>query len=191
MADPAERLSLPYAEYLAREANSDVKHEYVNGEVYAMAGGTIEHGALIFQVGGLIRAALANGPCIGFSSDVRVRISAFNRSYYPDLSVVCGKVERASDDSQAIVNPTVIVEVLSESTELYDRGEKSWHYRTLPSLREYVLVSQDKKRVEVFERGANGTWVLREAGPNEGIRVASISLDLSVNEIYQGQIYDA
>jgi Uma2 family endonuclease len=175
---------MTYAEYLALERTSEEKHEYVNGQVYSMAGGTPDHGRLAMNLGGLLRAALAGKPCAVFSSDVRVRIEATGRSTYPDLSVVCGRLARAGDDNDAITNPTVLVEVLSDTTEASDRGDKFAHYRRLPSLREYVLVSQTAERIEIFHRGDRGDWVLTEAGSGETIRLESIDVALAVDDVY-------
>src|SRR5687767_10346827 len=138
-APPAK---LTYAEYLLLERREDAKHEYLDGVVRAMAGGTPEHGRLAMQLGHRVRTARGDLPCVVLSSDVRVRIEATSRSTYPDLSIVCGRLERSTVDEDAIVNPVVIVEVLSDRTEAYDRGEKFRHYRRIESLREYVLVSQ-------------------------------------------------
>ena len=173
-----------YEEYLAREKKSETKHEYVNGEIYSMAGGTPEHGRLAIAVGRILGNALAGRPCAVFSSDVRVRIEATGRSTYPDLSVVCGRLERAADDADAITNPVAIVEILSESTEASDRGDKFAHYRQLASLREYVLVSQSTRRIEVFRRNESGDWVLSEAGPGQFARLESIDVSLPVDDVY-------
>jgi len=115
---------MTYAEYLAAEAVAEARHEFLNGEVWEMAGGTIEHGALTLAAAGELRAALRGKPCRAFSSDVRVRIPETDLATYPDLSIVCGQLETAPDDKDAITNPIVLVEVLSDSTEAYDRGAK-------------------------------------------------------------------
>ncbi|MCA9685323.1 MAG: Uma2 family endonuclease, partial [Myxococcales bacterium] len=154
---------MDYAAYLEAEAAAEVKHEYLRGEVYAMAGGTPEHAALAMAVGAELTLALRGRPCRVFSSDLRVRIEATDLSTYPDITVVCGALERSAVDPQAVVNPTLIVEVLSDSTEAYDRGEKFSHYRRLPSLRAYVLVSQHEARLEAYIRNDDGAWVLSEA----------------------------
>lgn len=142
-------------DYLELERTSDVKHELINGEVYAMAGGSAEHGALVLAVARALGNALEGKPCRTFSSDVRVRVEFTASNFYLDVSVVCGKLATARDDEHAITNPVVLVEVLSDSTERNDRGPKAAHYRRLPSLKEYVLVSQDERRVEV--QRLNGT----------------------------------
>jgi len=156
--DPVVKTKLTYAEYLAAERKSDVKLEYLRGEVWAMAGGAIEHGRLVLNVGAELRRALAGKRCVAFGSEVKIRVVETDRSTYPDASVVCGKQEIAVDDEHAITNPTVLVEVLSDSTEASDRGEKFAHYRRLASFQEYVLVSQTSPRIEVFRRDG-ATWV--------------------------------
>lgn len=174
---------LSYAEYLALEAASEVRHEYLRGEAWAMAGGTPEHGRIQANLAYELRRALGRRPCVVLSSDVRVRIESSDRTTYPDLSVVCGKRETARDDPHAIVNPTLIVEVLSESSERSDRGEKFAHYRRLDSLQEYVLVAQEARRIEVFRRTPEG-WILTEAGPGEHVALASIDARLAVDDVY-------
>ena len=148
----APRVFMSYPEYLAAERGAKTRHEYLSGTSWAMAGGTPEHGRLAAALAGELRGKLRGRPCAVFSSDVRIRIAATDRTTYPDLSVVCGKRETAADDPDALVNPIVIVEVLSDSTEADDRGAKFAHYRRLESLREYVLVSQHERRIEVFRR---------------------------------------
>jgi len=181
MAEAVPRAS--YIEYLALEAESEQKHEYLDGLILAMSGGTLEHGRLAIAAAQELGRLLADKPCRVFSSDARVRVESTHRSTYPDLSVVCGEVLRASDDGEAITNPILLVEVLSESTERSDRGEKFAHYRRLDSLQDYVLISQTEARVECFHRTEAG-WVLTEAGPGEALRLASIEGSLSVDALY-------
>jgi Uma2 family endonuclease len=138
---------------------------------------------LIGQLTGLIRDALKGRPCVALPADVRVRIRAADRATYPDLHVVCSAVEADPDDTHAVVNPTVIVEVLSDSTVESDRGDKFAAYRRLRSLREYVLVSQHERRIDVYCREKSG-WHLDDFGPGERFRLASIDVELSVDEVY-------
>jgi Uma2 family endonuclease len=182
---------MTYADYLIAEAVAKVRHEYLKGEVWAMAGGTIEHGALALAVAGELRAALRGKPCRAFSSDVRVRIPETDLATYPDLSVVCGKLETAPEDKDAITNPIVLVEVLSDSTEAYDRGAKAAHYRRIASLREYVLVSQNEPRIEVQRRVEGGRWELLEARPGETIELASLGVRLDVAAVYTNPLDEA
>jgi len=179
---------MTYPQYLAAEASAEVRHEYLAGEVWAMAGGTIEHGALAAAIGRELGGALRGKPCRVFSSDVRVRIAETDLATYPDLSVVCGSLATAPDDEDAITNPIVLVEVLSDSTEAYDRGAKSAHYRRIASLREYVLVSQAEPRVEVFRRSEGGRWELIEARPGETIELASLGVELDVAALYENPL---
>ncbi|MBI2216263.1 MAG: Uma2 family endonuclease [Candidatus Rokubacteria bacterium] len=184
MSQPAPVLRMTYAEYLELERSSEVKHEYLRGEAFALAGGSPEHSRLAANLIGELRAALRGRPCAVFTSDARVRIEATDRTTYPDVSVVCHRLQHAADDPEAIVNPVVIVEVLSGATEADDRGEKFAHYRRLPSLREYVLVSQRATRIEVYRR-QDDRWVLAEAGAGEALRLESIDVALSVDEVYR------
>ncbi|MGE0790422.1 MAG: Uma2 family endonuclease [Sandaracinaceae bacterium] len=176
-----------YAEYQRREASSEGKHEYISGAVVAMAGGSIEHGRLVGRLGTLLSLALADRPCVVLPSDVRVRIRAADRATYPDLSVVCGEIERDEDDAHAIVNPVVIVEVLSDSTAESDRGDKFADYRRLPSLREYVLVSQRERRVDVYRRDGR-RWTLDEHRQGEMLNLEAISASLDVDDLYRDGI---
>ncbi|MSP63049.1 MAG: Uma2 family endonuclease [Myxococcales bacterium] len=185
----SEKLSMSCQEFVAFEAASDIKHEYLRGEVFAMAGGTPEHAALQASLGGELRQALRGRPCRVFSADLKVRVVETDLFTYPDLSVVCGKLERAPGDDNAIVNPTLLVEVLSDSSEAYDRGEKFAHYRRIPSLRDYVLVSQRAPRMEVFSRNG-ATRQFTEAGPGEVIALPSLEIAISVDEVYRDPLAD-
>jgi Uma2 family endonuclease len=182
MADAAKRRA-SYAEYLALEESSERKHEYVSGAIVAMAGGTIEHGRLVSRITVLLSTALAGRPCVVLPADVRVRIRAADRATYPDVHVVCGQVERDPDDEHALVNPMVIVEVLSDSTAESDRGDKFADYRRLGSLREYVLVSQRERRIDVYRRDGR-RWVLDEHRRGEVLRLEAIDVELAVDDIY-------
>jgi Uma2 family endonuclease len=178
------RTTMTYAEYLAAEDTSEVKHEYLRGQVWAMAGGTIEHGRLAGAVVAALTQALRGKPCVVLTSDVRIRVEDTDRSTYPDVSVVCGTREVSAIDPNALANPKVLVEVLSDSTEADDRGEKFAHYRRIPSLQGYVLVSQRTQRIEVYTRKGD-EWVLGEAGPGQVVRVHAVDVELSVDEIYR------
>jgi Uma2 family endonuclease len=138
---------MTYAAYLAAEELSETKHEYLCGEVFAMAGGTPEHAALMAAITVELGTALRGRPCRVYSSELRIRIDVTDLSTYPDVSVVRGELKTSSIDRNAITNPILIIEVLSDSTEAYDRGEKFSHYRRLPSLREYLLLSQHQPRI--------------------------------------------
>ena len=177
---------MTYVDYLALERASGRKHEYVNGRVYAMAGGTPEHSRLAGALIAALTTRLAGKPCAPFTSDLRVRIVATGRSTYPDVTVVCGHLEHAADDEEAVTNPTVLVEVLSETTERDDRGDKWLHYQRIPALREYVLVSQGSTRVEVFSRDAEqpDLWHYRDHGAGSEVALESLGVRLSVDALY-------
>jgi len=185
MTQPAEKLTMSYAEYTAAEEKSETKHEWLNGEVFAMAGGTPEHAGLAASLIRELGSALRGRPCRVFSADLRVKVQATGLATYPDASVVCSKLETAGDDPHAVVNPVVLVEVLSDSSEAYDRGQKFAHYRRIPSLREYVLVSQHEPRIEVQRLNEAGRWELHEAGAGESVELASIGCRLSVDDVYR------
>jgi Uma2 family endonuclease len=182
MADAAKRRAT-YAEYMALEAASETKHEYVSGVIVSMAGGTIEHGRLISRLAVLLSEALHGRPCVVLSSDVRVRVRTADRATYPDLHVVCGSVERDPEDDHAVVNPIVIVEVLSDSSAESDRGDKFAAYRRLPTLREYVLVSQHERRVDVYRRDGR-RWILDEHVRGEALHLETLEVALHVDELY-------
>ena len=191
MGRPAATARMSYAEYLAAEALAEVRHEFLNGEVWAMAGGTPEHSALAAAVILELGNALRGKRCRTFTSDVRVQIPETGLTTYPDVSIVCGQLETAADDKDAITNPIVLVEVLSDSTEAYDRGAKAAHYRRIASLREYVLVSQNEPRIEVHRRVESGRWELLEARPGEAIELASLGVRLDVAAVYANPLDEA
>jgi Uma2 family endonuclease len=184
MAEPAVTRAT-YAEYLALEASSEIRHEYVGGVIVAMAGGSIEHGRIIAQMQYLLRVALTGRPCVVLSSDVRVRIRTADRTTYPDIVVVYDEIKRDPDDPAAIVNPTALIEVLSDSTAAFDREEKSADYRRLSSLREHVLVSQRERRVEIFRRSGPRRWSLEELIAGERVALTSLEVELAVDDIYR------
>lgn len=172
-----------YAEYLALERTAADKHEYLRGDVWAMAGGTPEHGRLAMALGRALAEALTGRPCVVYSSDVRLRIAATDRSTYADAFVVCGPDARAADDSDAVTNPVLIAEVLSPTTERSDRGEKFAHYQHIESLKLYVLVSQDSRRIEVFHRqGVNWLLSIHEAGAD--VPLAELGISVRVDDVY-------
>jgi len=184
MASPAHRIHYSYDEYLTLESSSNVKHEYLEGQIYAMAGGTPEHAAIAAATIGLLFGSLRGGRCRAYDSDLRIRVSATGLATYPDITIVCGPREHDPSDPNAVVNPTLLVEVLSRSTEEYDRGDKFDHYKTLPTLRQYVLVSPREQSVEVHTREADGTWTC-ERTPRGGVaRFESIGATLSVDELF-------
>ena len=172
-----------YAEYVAVTQTADRKYEYVAGAIVAMSGGSIAHGRLISRVTALIGRALEGRPCIVLPADVRIRIRAADRATYPDLFVVCDVVERDPEDDHAVTNPTVIVEVLSNSTAESDRGDKFADYRRLRSLREYVLVSQAERRIDVYRRDWR-RWQLDEYRAGEHAVIEALGITVAVDAVY-------
>jgi len=179
----ARHLHHTYADYLAVEKDSPVRHEYLDGEIFAMAGGTPEHAALAAQLAALLQTRLPPG-CRAFSSDLKVRIDATGLTTYPDLSVVCGPVDRAASDPNAITNPALLVEVTSPSSAEYDRGEKLQHYQRIPSLQAVLLVSHEAHQITLFER-AEGGWKRREFGSGERLEIGSPSVGFRIEEVYR------
>ena len=171
-------------EYLSWEESQPVRHEYLDGQVFAMAGASPEHNDIVANALGALRDALRHKPCRVRGTDQRVKIPRTGLYTYPDVLVVCGEAEYEDEKRTTLQNPTVIVEVLSESTESYDRGKKFQHYRSIPSLRDYLLVAQDTVWVEHYVRGGDGTWILRDTLPGGTVRLASCGVELKVDELY-------
>jgi Uma2 family endonuclease len=188
MARPIPIARMSYGEYVAAEGKSDQRHEFLKGEVFAMAGGTPEHGALAAAMIRELGVALRGRPCRVYSSDVRVRVESTGFTTYPDASVVCGRLETDTIDRDAVVNPVLVIEVLSESTEAYDRGAKAAHYRRIPSLREYVLLSQNEPFVEVYRRNEQGRFELIEARLGERCELASVGVTFDVEAVYRNPL---
>jgi Uma2 family endonuclease len=169
----AERSNLSPQEFLAWERQQPTKHEYFRGEVFAMAGGSPRHNALCANVLVRLRDALGEGPCNVFTSDQRVSMHAGERYVYPDVTVVCGSLILQTGTSDVVENPAILVEVLSSSTEQYDR-ELNWEgYQRLPSLSDYLLVSQSEARIEHFRRESSGTWVYRSAVAGDRVTLSN------------------
>jgi Uma2 family endonuclease len=183
VVSPVTRHRYTYQDYLAVEETSEAKHEYFAGDIYAMAGGTPEHAALQVAVTVALENQLRDGPCRVYSSDLRVRVLATGVATYPDVTVVYGSLERDPEDKNNATNPTVIVEVLSDSTEDYDRGEKLKNYQLIPSLNECVLVSHRARRIEIVRRGPSG-WISETAAAGQQGRLSSIGCSLDVDALH-------
>jgi Uma2 family endonuclease len=185
MSAPVGRLpTYGYDEYVSFEETNPARHEYVDGYILAMAGGTPAHARLQAAVLFALERRLEGHKCQAFTSDLRVRIVATGMATYPDVTVVCGPVETAGGDPHAATNPSVIVEVLSDRTEQYDRGEKFEHYRQIPTLQFYLLVSHRERRVEIRRRQTDGSWDERLAGKGDTVVIEPLDLAFSVDEIY-------
>ncbi len=184
--------SLTPEEYMEVERQSESRNEYYRGHMYAMAGASPDHVFIVFNFGVEIGIALRGSACRAGASDLRVRVSPEGLYTYPDIVVCCGEPLFADDRKDTLVNPSLIVEVLSPATESRDRGFKFVQYRKLESLREYVLVSQEEPRVEIFRpRAERSEWVLIEAtGLDAVCRLESIGAEIPLREIYSGIAFD-
>jgi Uma2 family endonuclease len=179
-ASPHSRHHYTYEEYLAYERDSERKHEFAGGEIYAMAGGSLRHSALASRISAALESARRSG-CIAFQSDMRLRVLATGRATYPDASMVCGAIQLdpADPSGTTITNPSLLVEVLSPSTEEVDRGSKLEDYQRIPSLQEYVLVSQ-YPRVEIYRRLSSGSWEYRDVREGVLTLASGATLDLFI-----------
>lgn len=185
MALPQKKPFISPEEYLRIEREAPYKSEYYAGEMFEMAGGGPRHSVLIASTIGTFYGLLRGNRCAPYDSNLRVFIPTTGLYTYPDVSVICGPLELMPENDDMITNPTLIVEVLSDSTEAYDRGQKFAHYRTLPSFAEYVLISQREPMVEVFFRQGDGTWQLTPLrGRDASVRLQSLGVELQLAEIY-------
>jgi len=173
-------------EYWEHEERSDIKHEYFNGEIFAMAGASTPHNVLSFNAGSILGNQLRGTSCRPFGSDQRLKIEATGLQVYPDIAVYCRPWRADPKHKDTLLNPTVLLEVLSPSTAAYDQGEKFDHYKQLPSLCDYLLVWQDRVRVDCYRRLENGDWLLHTAStPEESIALESINCALPLSELYE------
>lgn len=182
----AQKLSrLSEADYLRLEREAETKSEYFDGEVFAMAGGTRAHSIIATNLAGELRNRLKSTNCVVFNADLRVKVEATGLFTYPDVTVVCGAQRFLDSEEDTLLNPVLIIEVLSDSTEAYDRGKKFEHYRQIPTCREYVLISQKEPRLEQFIRQPNREWTLKEAaGMAAEVKLASLGIVLALSEIF-------
>ena len=172
-------------EYLAVERQAEHKSEYVDGEMVAMTGASRRHNLIAFNITREISQQLRGRPCEGYASDMRVRVPSTRLYTYPDVVVVCGEPKFEDDYVDTLLNPTLIIEVLSESTELYDRGKKFGFYRTIESLAEYLLVAQDECRIEQYVKQPDGRWLLADYRSLEDVvELPSIQCQLTLSEVY-------
>ncbi|NJL46413.1 MAG: Uma2 family endonuclease [Leptolyngbyaceae cyanobacterium SM2_5_2] len=170
-------------DYLAAEVASPIKREYRDGEVYAMAGGTDAHVTIALNFWALLRGHLRHRGCRAYALDMKAHIEALNCFYYPDVVVTCDDRDLAS--STVKQHPCLVVEVLSDSTEAFDRGDKFTDYRHLDSLQEYVLISQTRQQVEVFRRNAEGLWVLHPFSDGERVSLTSVGWEGAIADLYE------
>ncbi|RAM49100.1 MAG: Uma2 family endonuclease [Hapalosiphonaceae cyanobacterium JJU2] len=184
MSLPLTYLSIE--EYFQLEQSSEVRHEYLGGQIFAMSGGSKEHNTITLNIASRLRSHLRGGSCSVFMAEMKVRIELADQNnnifYYPDVVVSCN----SQDQDRYFLNyPCLVIEVLSPSTEVTDRREKLVNYQKLDSLREYVLVSQDDMKVEVYRKNAQGNWLLEILGKDNELSLDSVGLSLTMAEIYE------
>lgn len=180
------QLLLTPAEYLALERQGERKHEYAAGERIAMVGASFRHNLIQTSVVASLYSQLGNRPCAVLPSDMRVKIEPLGIYTYPDITVVCGEPQLEDDERDTLLNPTVIVEILSPSTERYDRGRKFQRYRLIPSFREYVLIAQDAYTIDHYIRQADNTWNLSTSDRlDDTIALPSIGCTLALADVYE------
>jgi Uma2 family endonuclease len=184
MSLPEPNLLTP-EEYLAIERKSEIRSEYIAGQMFAMSGASERHALIAINLQGEIWSQMKGRPCKVYPSDMRVKVSPTGMYTYPDVSALCGRAEFEDAFIDTLLNPTVIIEVLSDSTELYDRVKKFAHYRRIDSLREYVLVSQNEMRIEHYRRDAD-TWIFSEVSePDAVLHLESIDCHIAVGAVYE------
>lgn len=178
-------------DYLTLERNALYKSEFHNGEIFAMTGASRKHNLIAFNIAGELRAQLKNRPCEAYIADMRVKATKAHSYHYPDIAVVCGTPQFEDAHVDTLLNPTLLIEVLSPSTEAYDRGGKFAHYRKIASLCEYLLVTQDQPSIERYLRQGE-VWILSEAVDiGASVSLESIGCTLSLREVYDKVLDDA
>jgi Uma2 family endonuclease len=183
-----EKKYITVEEYLEAEVNSLEKHEYYNGEIFAMAGATVEHNRIVSNSLVELGIKLKDKNCVPYASDLRIKAEQSRLYTYPDISIICGEIQKSDDKFDTVTNPTVLIEVLSESTKDYDRGTKFLMYRNIPSLQEYILIdSTGATKVEKYSKNNDGTWQLSDYEKiSDIIELKSVGIEIVVEDIYRG-----
>lgn len=185
MPQPAEHFMTP-SDYLLLERQAESKSEYLNGRIYAMSGASRNHNRITVNLARRLGNQLGGSSCEPFVNDMRVKVSPTGLYTYPDAVIVCGEPRFEDQQVDTLLNPTVIIEVLSDSTEAYDRGDKFAHYRTLASLTDYLLVAQNRPRIEHYVRQADGQWLYSAADDLEAqVEIATVGCVLRLAEVYE------
>lgn len=182
IANPSQNY-ISAQEYVAGEELSPIKHEYIDGQIYAMAGASDAHVTISLNLASALRNHLRGSGCRVYMSDMKAKIETGNIFYYPDVMVTCDTRDQAFSNYKKY--PCLIVEVLSPTTEAFDRGDKFANYQQLPNLQEYVIISQKRQRVECFRRNAEGLWVLQSYNPGSEIHLESIDFRISIDVLYE------
>jgi Uma2 family endonuclease len=176
-----------FDEYVELVDERSMKLEFLDGQIFAMSGGTPQHAAITAAITTLLTIALQGKPCRVYSPDLRIRSKATGLATYADVTVVCGQIELDPEDPKkhTVLNPIVLVEVLSPSTEEYDRGDKLAHYKTIPSLQEVILVASERQEIEILQRERDGTWSQHRVSGEEIAKSIALGCDLPLAEIYR------
>ena len=190
MALPHSKAGFDIAAYMAWEETHEERHEFLNGEVFAMSGGTDAHYTIGLNLAASLKAALRKGPCRAFIAGMKIEIKAADAVLYPDVFVTCDPRDRAESANLAKSHPCFVAEVLSSSTGAYDRGRKFELYQSIPELQEYLLIEQDRQHADLFRKNAEGLWVLYPLGPNDLIQLASLDLTLALADLYEDVTFD-
>ncbi len=187
MATHSLKVHVPETDYLQAERQNPTKREYLAGEVRALAGASEPHNIIVFNLGGMLYHSLRGKSCRGYVVDMRVKVPELPAYLYPDVVIVCGQPQFEDEQEDTLLNPTVVIEVLSPSTEAFDRGEKFAAYQRVPTLREYLLVAQDRTHVEHFIRQPGGEWQRSEyTDLTQKLHLPSVGTDVPVELIYEG-----
>ena len=182
--DNLARKTFTESEYLELERKADFKSEYYNGETFAMAGASLIHNKIVSNLIFLFNQFLKDKPCDVYPSDLRLQVEKSGLYTYPDITIVCGKTELLDNKFDTLKNPTVLIEVLSDSTEKYDRGQKFSFYREIPSLKEYILVSSKTMKIEKFKRLEDGNYLYIESNEHQPFPIDSIDMNLNLEDVY-------
>jgi Uma2 family endonuclease len=183
-----EKKYITVEEYLEAESKSLEKHEYYNGEIFAMAGATVEHNRIVSNSLVELGIKLKDKNCVPYASDLRIKAEQSKLYTYPDISIICGEIQKSDDLFDTVTNPTVLIEVLSESTKDYDRGTKFLMYRNIPNLQEYILIdSMGAIKVEKYSKNNDGTWQLSDyENISDIIELKSVGIEIVLEDIYRG-----
>ncbi len=187
MQEAAKKSKLTHEQYFALEEKSDIRHEYYQGEIFNLAGGSVNHNRIIRNFSHFTIEKLSKKSCEPFFTDIKVWIEAVDLFTYPDIVITCGQLQFYKQRDDTVLNPVLIAEVLSESTKSYDRGDKFYFYRQIPTLKHYLLIDQYSPHLEYFRLGEDGHWILSEFSDlNDRLEISEPDFSLTLKEIYQG-----
>jgi Uma2 family endonuclease len=186
MGEPKTVHRYTVQEYLAMEEVAEYRSEYFEGEIFAMSGGSLDHDRITGELHRLIANALSTGPCEPLTGNMKIRIEGSSAYYYPDLAIVCGEPQMEDKKKHIVTNPTVLFEVLSESTESFDRGKKFHRYKQISTLVEYILIAQSEPQIDAFYKVDDDTWMHRSyAGLKDVLELKSLGIQVKLADIYR------